>query len=155
MDAAAELGRNPISKHQIQPEYVCMEMSRLTRDGTAEPASRDLILRHERGQGNIRFSRSADHVQDWQPYPVDPYSCYMCDHTYPVAFPKRFTRGCNSAFFVGSCSVSLLVATPHNFIAAHQVEVCTHSLSDCLFFFTTVAMRTAAAVVPTNTAYCE
>ena len=21
-------------------------------------------------------------VQDWQPYPVDPYSYYMCDHTY-------------------------------------------------------------------------
>ena len=57
-------------------------MSRLTRDGTAELVSRDQILRHERGQGNIIFSCSADHVQDWQPYPVDPYSCYMCDHTY-------------------------------------------------------------------------
>ena len=34
MDAAAELGRNPVSKHQIQPEHG--EMSRLTRDGTAE-----------------------------------------------------------------------------------------------------------------------
>ena len=30
-------------------------MSRLTRDGTAEPVSRDLILRRERGQGNIHF----------------------------------------------------------------------------------------------------
>ena len=57
-------------------------MSRLTRDGTAEPVSKDQILRHERGQGNIHFSCSADHVQDWQPYPVDPYSCYMCDHTW-------------------------------------------------------------------------
>ena len=26
----------------------------------------------------------ADHVQDWQSYPVDPYSCYMCDHTFMV-----------------------------------------------------------------------
>ena len=33
-----------------------MEMSRLTRDGTAEPVSRDQILRHARGQGNIIFS---------------------------------------------------------------------------------------------------
>ena len=57
-------------------------MSRLTRDGTAEPVSRDQILRHERGQGNINFSCSAYHVQDWQPHPVDPYSCYMCDHTW-------------------------------------------------------------------------
>ena len=32
-----------------------MEMSRLTRDGTAEPVSRDQILRHARGQGNILF----------------------------------------------------------------------------------------------------
>ena len=30
-------------------------MSRLTRDGTAEPISRDQILRHARGQGNIVF----------------------------------------------------------------------------------------------------
>ena len=59
-----------------------MEMSRLTRDGTAEPVSRGQILRHERGQGNIDFPCSVDHVQDWQPYSVDdPYSCYICDHT--------------------------------------------------------------------------
>ena len=58
-------------------------MSRLTRDGTAETVSRDQILRHERGQGNIHFPCSAAHEQDWQPYPVDPYSCYMmCDHVY-------------------------------------------------------------------------
>ena len=58
-----------------------MEMSRLTRDRTAEPVSRDQIFRHERGQGNIHFSCSIDHAHDWQPYPVDPYSCYMCNHT--------------------------------------------------------------------------
>ena len=80
MDAAAELGRNPVSKHQIQPEYG--EMSRLTRDGTAEPVSRDQILRHARGQGNIIFPCSADHEQDWQPYPVDPYFAICDDHTY-------------------------------------------------------------------------
>ena len=49
-------------------------MSRLTREGTAEPVSRDQILRRERGQGNIHFRCSADHEQDWQPYPVDPYT---------------------------------------------------------------------------------
>ena len=57
-------------------------MSRLTRDGTAEPFSRDQILRHARGQGNMNFSCSADHEQDWQPYPVDPYSATCDDHTY-------------------------------------------------------------------------
>ena len=59
-----------------------MEMSRLTRDGTAEPASRDQIFRRERGQGNIYFFCSSDHEEDWQPYPVDPYSAICDDHTY-------------------------------------------------------------------------
>ena len=57
-------------------------MSRLTRDGTAEPVSRDQILRHARGQGNINFPCSADREQDWQPYPVDPYSAICDDHIY-------------------------------------------------------------------------
>ena len=58
-------------------------MSRLTRDGTAKPVSRDQILRRERGKGNINFPCSADHEQDWQSHPVDPHSfalCCMCDH---------------------------------------------------------------------------
>ena len=59
-------------------------MSRLTRDGTAEPVSRDQILRHERGQGNIHFPSSADHVQDWQPYTVDPYSYFQHAHFIPI-----------------------------------------------------------------------
>ena len=57
-------------------------MSRLTRDGTAEPVSRDQILRHAREQGNVHFPCSADHEQDWQPYLVDPYSAICDDHTY-------------------------------------------------------------------------
>ena len=69
-------------------------MSRLTRDGTAEPVSRDKILRRERGQGNIYFSCSIDHEQDWQPFPVDPYSCYMCVtmHTYIQHFSLKLKR---------------------------------------------------------------
>ena len=39
-------------------------MSRLSRDGPAEPVSRDQILRRERVQGNIHFPCSADHEQD-------------------------------------------------------------------------------------------
>ena len=49
-------------------------MGRLTRNGTVEPVSRDHILRREREQENVHFSRSADHEQHWQSYPVDSYS---------------------------------------------------------------------------------
>ena len=49
-----------------------IEMSKLTRVGTAEPVSRGQILRRERGQRFIHFPCSAadDHEQDWQPCPV-------------------------------------------------------------------------------------
>ena len=57
-------------------------MSRLTWDGTAEPVSRDQVLRHVRGQGNVHFPCSADHEQDSQPYPADPYFAICDDHTY-------------------------------------------------------------------------
>ena len=54
------------------------------RDGTAEPVSRDPILRRERGQGNLkfRFPFSADREQDWQlSYPFDPYNI-RADYAY-------------------------------------------------------------------------
>ena len=51
-------------------------MSRLTRDGTAEPVSRDQILRHARRQGNVHFPCSADHEQD------HPLLYVMTIHTY-------------------------------------------------------------------------
>ena len=56
-------------------------MSRLTWDGIAETVSRDQILKRERGQGKVHFPCSFDHVQDGQPYTVDPHTCYMYDHT--------------------------------------------------------------------------
>ena len=79
MDAAVELGRNPVIKRQIQPENGDGQAD-AGRD--AEPISRDQILRRGRGQGDIKFPCSADHEQDWQPHPVDPYSAMCDDHTY-------------------------------------------------------------------------
>ena len=75
MGAATELGRNlVVSKHQIQPEYVDeqADAGRNWRTRLARP-----ILRRERGQEYIPFPCSADHEQDWQPNPVDRYSCYI------------------------------------------------------------------------------
>ena len=80
MDAAAEIGRNPVSKHQIQPVYGDEQID-AGRDCRIRP--RDQILRRERGQGNIHFPCSADHVQDWQPYPVDPcVCCVFSSHSF-------------------------------------------------------------------------
>ena len=67
-------------------------ISTLTRDGTAEPVSRDQILGRKRGQGNIHFPCSADHEQDWQPYPVDPYSAIYDDHTYIPGYIDHVTN---------------------------------------------------------------
>ena len=72
MDAAAELGRNPVSKHQIQPEYGAeqADAGRGCRNRLVRPNSQ---ARTRTGENS--FPCSADHEQDWQPYPVDPYSC--------------------------------------------------------------------------------
>ena len=59
------------SRKQALDSPWSMEMSKLTQDETAEPVSRDQILRRERGQRIIHFPCSAaDHEQDWQPCPV-------------------------------------------------------------------------------------
>ena len=79
MDAAAELGRNPVSKHQIQPEYG-EEQADAGRDGWTRLARPNSHARTETGEYYVPCS--ADHEQDWQPYPVDPYSAMCDDHTY-------------------------------------------------------------------------
>ena len=42
------------------------------------------------------FPYSADHEQDWQPYPVDPYSAESADHTsiYTITRYVHTTDGC-------------------------------------------------------------
>ena len=79
MDAAAELGRNPVSKRQIQPEYGD-EQADAGRDGCIRLARPNSQART--GTGQYYFPCSADHKQDWQPYPVDQYSAICDDHTY-------------------------------------------------------------------------
>ena len=69
MDAAAEIGRNSVARHQIQHEYGDEQTE---RDGLTKPVSRDQILRREREQGNMHFFpvQLDDHEQDWQPRPT-------------------------------------------------------------------------------------
>ena len=73
MNAAAEIRRNPVSKHHTQPEYGDEQAG--AGRGTAEPVLRDQQISLSRtGTENIYFPCSADHKQDWQPCPADPYS---------------------------------------------------------------------------------
>ena len=71
MDAVAERGRNPGSNDQIQPEYGHDQ-------GIAGRDCRTCLARSNSQArtrtGNINFPCSADHEQDWQPYPVDLHS---------------------------------------------------------------------------------
>ena len=94
-----------------------MEMSRLTRDGTAEPVSRDQFLgREERGQGNVHFPCSPDHVQDWQPsYPSNLYYCYMYDHTVQCSMALKVTkRSCTLLYGLGlALNASLYKPSEH------------------------------------------
>ena len=73
-----------------------MEISGLTWDGAAQPVSRDQILKHARGQGNINFPCSVDH-EDWQSYPVDPYSAICDDHTVYKSYRASSVKCMNTA----------------------------------------------------------
>ena len=53
MDTVAECGGKKRSPRVSTKFSLSMEMSRLTRDGTAGPVSRDQILRRERGWGKL------------------------------------------------------------------------------------------------------
>ena len=55
MDAAAESGRKPMSKHQPIRFSLSVKMSGLKQYRVVEPASRDQFLRGERGQGKKQF----------------------------------------------------------------------------------------------------
>ena len=88
-------------------------MDRLTRDGAAGPVSRDQILRRERGgRGNVYFSCSAGHEQDWQPYLVDPYPCYM----YVMTIHRYTHLRINSKFWQESNTYMYLLEESNTYI---------------------------------------
>ena len=95
--------REELRDEQAPDSAWVWRMSRLTRDGTAEPVSRDQVLRREQGQGSVQFPCSADHEHDWQSYSVDPYSAISDDHMYNSVYcqqKKTSTERPASAFFV-------------------------------------------------------
>ena len=59
-----------------------MENERAGAGQDSRPNSGDQTLRRELGQGKFCFLCSADHEQDWQPYPVDAQSAESDDHEY-------------------------------------------------------------------------
>ena len=62
MDAVAESGRNPASKHQIQPEYGD-ERAGAGRDG--RPCLARPNFQARTGTRKVHFPCSADHEKDW------------------------------------------------------------------------------------------
>ena len=86
-------------------------MSRPTRDGTASNPSHETKFsgaNADREIFNIHFPCSADHVQDSQPYPVDPYSCCMCVTIYIL---NPFPPSQDNIWYFTSKSSSYLTLT--------------------------------------------
>ena len=84
MNAAAELEMNPVSKHQIQPEYGD-EQADAGRDCRTRLARPNSQARTRTGiffpPAQLTTGRIGNLI-----YPVDPYSRYMCDHTYCTTY---------------------------------------------------------------------
>ena len=65
-----------------------MEMSRLARDGTAEPVSRGQIFGHARGQGNIHFSVQLTTSRIGLTRLIHTLLYVMAIHTYTHTYPQ-------------------------------------------------------------------
>ena len=101
MNAVTESGRNPVN---YAPDSARVwNMSGLTRGGTVESVSRDQVLRRERVQRKYYFSCSADHEQNWQPYPVDLHSAESADHNSDVTA----TATSHTAYYFFRCEAFL------------------------------------------------
>ena len=105
MDAAAENGRNPVSKHLIQPDYGDEQadagrgLPKPSRESNPLKGSSHYfeaeVLRRERGQGISHFPCSADHEQDWQPYRLIHTLAIRDDRTYiPFRLKSIFNIFC-------------------------------------------------------------
>ena len=73
MDAAIEIGRNPVSKHQIQPEYGD-EQADSGRDCRIRLARLDSQARTETGKHSFSLSSRPRAGLATLSYPVDSYS---------------------------------------------------------------------------------
>ena len=98
MNEAAEIERTRISGgiSWVSTRYILsiVKNEQLTRDGKADPVLWDQFLRQKREQENIHFPCSADHEEDWQPYPVDLYSAIYYDHTH-IHSQSPILKPCN------------------------------------------------------------
>ena len=68
-------GKREKSREEAPDSAGVLRMSRMTRDGTAEPVSRDQILRRERKQGEkymFPVQPTTSRIGNL-PYPVDPF----------------------------------------------------------------------------------
>ena len=111
MDAAAELGRNPVSKHHIQPEY---RDEQADAGRTAGPVSRDQILRRERGQGKKHFPCSANHEQDCSlTRLIHTLAVCVTIHTYNIPWKSSYAK--NNAILV-SALLHILIVQYHRVV---------------------------------------
>ena len=84
-------------------------MSRLTRDETAEPVSRDQILRHARGQGNIIFPVQVTTSRIGNLTRLIHTLLYVMNiHTHPRSHAFRYGKNRTHDFRTSRCAGYLL-----------------------------------------------
>ena len=64
------------------------------------------------GTGEYYFSCSYDHEQDWQPYPVDPYSAICDDHTYIHTYILPGSQPCTQTHCIFNSVLSGFQVSP-------------------------------------------
>ena len=93
------------SEHYFPTISVLFKISDFLKYFCSDDRYINQILRHAREQGNIHFPCSADHEQDWQPYPIDPYSGICDDHTYIHTYVIFFGSRITNSRYQHTCSM--------------------------------------------------
>ena len=79
---------------------------------------------------SIHFPCSGDHEQDWQPYPVDPYSAICDDHTY--IYKYIYTHSVKATVYKTIVKIYLSIRSDHpRLLVRYCVSVNQKGLMTC------------------------
>jgi len=102
MDAAAEIGRNPVRMHQIQPEYGD-EQTGAGRDCRSRFAKPKPNPQARTGTGKHHFSLFSVPQAGLVTLPVVPFLTICDDHTYIDAYSSQSTRCTKDTTYTSKC----------------------------------------------------
>ena len=140
MDAAAELGRNPAMKHQIQPEYGDQQTD-AGRDGCPSRGTKFSGTHGDRGILFPLFSRSRARLTTLPDWSILWYMWWPYIHTYTYTYIHTYKH----------CAPSTVVVLISGWQPSRRMWTCC----SCFFVFVFFTLTDRASTIPSNIRGCQ